>query len=491
MAIEMNFGWLNDYTGSKFAPITLANLVLLDTASGSTETLFDFVDSENKIIKAFLQEHGEQLDNHSSTLLKLTHEIPIDPKEGTELKPMASQRAVRLVGADGEGNCDWTDNENHIIGVNVGNKNTPTFFKNGIPEQCYLGNTTQKLEKAYPDINSIELQWIERYKTEYALTDGTEIQALNANITGIANYATQAWDSVRAEYSTYADTTRSALSAKRLNYNIVVGTDLANAGDIDGIILTTTEVSDGKDLEATLSLKEVLNNDPGTFGAVTYPGITTFTVPKITVDTKGRITKIEDIGINPKVALTAYDNSNVTMKQAPLIGYQGTLDDPSLIGFTNDENTGIYIDWTASDGIPVLMGAAWNDYAEYRAQNEKIEPGYCVKSNDNGKVERTTERMSICDGIVSDTFGFSIGKNENYQTPLAVAGRVLAYCEGDRNEYHAGDVVCASENGKVCKMTREEISKYPDRIIGVVSEIPDYNEWNKQKVNNRIWIKVK
>jgi hypothetical protein len=55
----MNFGWLNDYTGSKFAPITLANLVLLDTASGSTETLFDFVDSENKIIKAFLKEHDE------------------------------------------------------------------------------------------------------------------------------------------------------------------------------------------------------------------------------------------------------------------------------------------------------------------------------------------------------------------------------------------------------------------------------------------------
>jgi hypothetical protein len=57
-----------------------------------------------------------------------------------------------------------------------------------------------------------------------------------------------------------------------------------------------------------------LGTGAGTFGAVTYPGITTFTVPKITVDTKGRITKIEDIGINPKVALTAYDNSNVTMK---------------------------------------------------------------------------------------------------------------------------------------------------------------------------------
>jgi hypothetical protein len=51
MAIEMNFGWLNDYTGSRFAPITLANLVLLDTSSGSTETLFDFISGTNKIFK--------------------------------------------------------------------------------------------------------------------------------------------------------------------------------------------------------------------------------------------------------------------------------------------------------------------------------------------------------------------------------------------------------------------------------------------------------
>jgi hypothetical protein len=32
----------------------------------------------------------------------------------------------------------------------------------------------------------------------------------------------------------------------------------------------------------------------------------------------------------------------------------------------------------------VLFGAAWNDYAEFRAQKEIIEPGYCVASSDNG-----------------------------------------------------------------------------------------------------------
>ena len=151
MAIEMNFGWLNDYTGSKFAPITLANLVLLDTSSGSTETLFDFVDSENKIIKAFLSEHDLQIGENKTTLVRLTHEIPFDPIDTSdtylqELKPMAAQRAVRLVGAASDGECDWTDNENHIIGINKGDKNIPVFFKNGIPEQCYPGNTTIKLE---------------------------------------------------------------------------------------------------------------------------------------------------------------------------------------------------------------------------------------------------------------------------------------------------------------------------------------------------------
>jgi hypothetical protein len=42
-------------------------------------------------------------------------------------------------------------------------------------------------------------------------------------------------------------------------------------------------------------------------------------------------------------------------------------------------------------------------------------------------------------------------------------------------------------------MTREEITYYPDRIVGVVSEIPDYEVWGTGNVNvdNRIWIKVK
>lgn len=140
-----------------------------------------------------------------------------------------------------------------------------------------------------------------------------------------------------------------------------------------------------------------------------------------------------------------------------------------------------------------VYGAVWNDYAEYRNQKEIVEPGYCVASDNNGTIYKTIEKFQACDGIVSDTFGFAIGETEDCQTPLAVSGRVLAYCEGDRYDYQAGDTVCAGSNGKVVKMTRKEIQEWPDRIVGTVSEIPEYDTWGSGnvKVNGRIWIKVR
>lgn len=140
-----------------------------------------------------------------------------------------------------------------------------------------------------------------------------------------------------------------------------------------------------------------------------------------------------------------------------------------------------------------VYGAVWNDYAEYRGQKEEIKPGYCVASANNGQVYKTTEKFQACDGIVSDTFGFAIGETDECKTPLAVAGRVLAYCEGDKYNYNAGDTVCAGPDGRVCKMTREEVREWPDRIIGIVSEIPEYDTWGtgNVKVDGRIWIKVK
>jgi len=53
--------------------------------------------------------------------------------------------------------------------------------------------------------------------------------------------------------------------------------------------------------------------------------------------------------------------------------------------------------------------------------------------------------------------------------------------------------VCSAPNGTIDIMTREEIQMYPDAIVGIVSEIPEYEEWGtgNVKVNGRIWIKVR
>ena len=95
--------------------------------------------------------------------------------------------------------------------------------------------------------------------------------------------------------------------------------------------------------------------------------------------------------------------------------------------------------------------------------------------------------------IISDTYGFTIGETQENKTPIAVAGRVLAYTYEDRYSYPLGSAVCSGPNGTVSLMTREEIKEYPERIIGTVSEIPEYETWGTDnvKVNVRIWIKVR
>lgn len=140
-----------------------------------------------------------------------------------------------------------------------------------------------------------------------------------------------------------------------------------------------------------------------------------------------------------------------------------------------------------------VYGAVWNDYAEYRQTKKHIQPGYCVIETGKGDLIKSSERLQPGANIVSDTFGFAIGETEQTKTPLAVSGRVLAYPYEDRDSYQAGDPVCSGPNGTISKMTREEVKEYPDRIIGTVSEIPNYEVWGtgNVKVNNRIWIKVK
>ena len=154
---------------------------------------------------------------------------------------------------------------------------------------------------------------------------------------------------------------------------------------------------------------------------------------------------------------------------------------------TNSTTAGVYI---KNNGV--LMGAAWNDYAEFRTSDCR-EPGRVICENGDDTLSLATERLQPAGNVISDTFGFAIGETETAKTPIAVSGRVLVYPYEDRYSYNPGDAVCAAPNGTVSKMTREEIITYPERIIGTVSAIPEYETWGEGNVpvNGRIWIKVK
>lgn len=149
--------------------------------------------------------------------------------------------------------------------------------------------------------------------------------------------------------------------------------------------------------------------------------------------------------------------------------------------------------------------AVWNDYAEAR-EAEITEPGRSVYDDGTGCMKICNNRLQPAARIISDTFGFLVGKSNTCKTPIGVGGRVLAYPYQNKNNYHVGDAVCAAPNGTIDIMTREEIMMYPDRIIGIVSEIPDYEIWDNPndgpiespesekanvKVNGRIWVYVR
>ena len=147
----------------------------------------------------------------------------------------------------------------------------------------------------------------------------------------------------------------------------------------------------------------------------------------------------------------------------------------------DDNSRGIYV--TANG---VLTGGAWNDYAERRTCVSDAVPGNIVCEDGNGNLVLSTERLQPVPYVVSDTYGMLLGTVDG--VPVAVAGRALVFVDCNVN---IGDVLCAGENGKATVMTRQEVTCYPDRILGIVSEIPKYDEWNGVTVGDRVWITLK
>ena len=161
-----------------------------------------------------------------------------------------------------------------------------------------------------------------------------------------------------------------------------------------------------------------------------------------------------------------------------------TLYHASAYESATENKKGIYFDRTG-----VLVGAAWNDFAEYR-ECEVTTPGLCVVESNNGKLMASRKHRLPAAHIISDTYGMVIGDDglEN-KAPIAVAGRVLAFVE-KKDKLKVGDALKTAPGGRLTKMNRLEIMFYPDRIVGYVSEIPTYETWNNVEVNNRVWVKI-
>ena len=132
---------------------------------------------------------------------------------------------------------------------------------------------------------------------------------------------------------------------------------------------------------------------------------------------------------------------------------------------------------------------------EAQTENNLLKPGICVREVGDGTMVATTERLQRGCKIISDTFGFNIGETEDCKTPIAVSGRALVYLDQDRENArnYIGWPVCSGPDGTVSIMTEEEEEKYPSRIVGTISEIPNYEKWGEDKVevDGRIWIYVR
>lgn len=136
-----------------------------------------------------------------------------------------------------------------------------------------------------------------------------------------------------------------------------------------------------------------------------------------------------------------------------------------------------------------VYGGVWNDIAEYRECDEEIEPGNVVVETGDDTVKKSYGRMIPGAMIASDTYGMCIGDFSGFNVPVALAGRVLAYTDG--SVIKVGTPVCSGINGTVSAMTRDEVREYPECMIGIVSSIPSYLEWNGVEVDGRVWIKVR
>lgn len=254
----------------------------------------------------------------------------------------------------------------------------------------------------------------------------------------------------------------------------------------------------GKNYAVQLSSGQMYVNVPWTDTTYTFTnkGATLAWGTTSTVATVG--------GVDIKVTMPANPNTDAKVTQTATTT---NANYEVLFSYTNDNTTrtegarkanNLYFNpSTGALTATKVYNAVWNDYAECR-EADTVEPGRCLTETESGVMTETWDRLLPACRISSDTFGSCMGETDKAKTPIAVAGRVLAYPYKGK-KLKIGDAVCSAPGGTVDVMTRREIRKYPDRIVGIVSEIPKYDTWEAGSehdrkiipVNGRVWIYVR
>ena len=423
------------------------------------------------------------------------------------------------------------------LDANGGSATVPVYFEAGVPTPCTslslntTGNAATATNVAWSGVTSKPsyydakaIKSISRSGTTFTAThlDGTtstfdqqdnnsDTKVTQTVTTGNANYPL-----LLAPSGQTATTTTTSYFDSGVTLNPNTNTIAAN---ISGNAATATTASSCSGNAATATVASSCSGNAATAttaascsgNAATATKLATAQTIKLTGDVTGSasFTGNSACTITATVADDSHNHSNYMPKNPGYIemmpgssaGHGGYID------FHYNSNSADYTSRIIESGSGTLTvnganitdgkvyGAVWNDYAEYRICNEDFKPGQVVLENGDDTLSIAGQRLQRGCSIISDTFGFTIGETEEAKCPIAVSGRVLAYGHESREEFkkHIGWPVCSGPNGTVSIMTEEEEEKYPSRIIGTISAVPDYEIWGTGNiaVNGRIWIKIK
>lgn len=353
-------------------------------------------------------------------------------------------------------------NAMHFVGTTTVTNPTGNYNNGDV-----ILNTSTKKEYVYNNGTWIELGDEGSYvlkETGKGLSTNDYTTAEKTKLAGLSNYTLQTATSSTLGGVKIGSTL--TINNSVLDYNLPVATSSTLGGIKAGDNITIA--SDG-----TLSIGGYLPLSGGTLtGKLTIDGVAT--------------------GLEVQSAITGNTITGIKATRTDLNkGVSIGINDTKEGIYSSDQSKWIIY---SADGKAytdmALYGAVWNDYAEFRNCSNG-EAGHCVVENGDDTMSLSTKRLQY-GGIISDTFGFVIGDQKNGK-PIAVAGRVLAYTDKDRNNFKPGDAVCSGPNGSVSKMTRKEIKEYPEKILGIVSSVPTYEFWGPKQipVDGRIWIKVR